>query len=438
MGDAWEWDLADGSTILARLELPARIESVWLGQRLVSRSAKGGKGADHVVPLPSPKVETPKKGDAYRAAPPPVEATVTFDPIGAYCTLRLDGVVTAPTREPEDAIAASSRYGEQRAPRILGMPRKRAVVVLPIAFAVLCALAIPPTFRSVVRSRARAKIADATAEVARTETVLAPDGSLVVHFPADFESTVDEQGAFLSLHRPKKLEMIVLISTARTDIDDPRDLDRIMTKDLASYATKTGATMSTTITVDGDCHAMPGVVSTATLSKPDKSDDIPLKVVSCSALQSGRGYFFAYFVPEFLAEKEEPALQAIVQATDLYDVALPVVARSANFAVNGGTINGRVTFSAQGSEQQPGNFGFGATPRPTPTTTTPTPRPVTTFNTQPRPGRLPPPPPPMPTIRLGANGSVESAGPQHVNGVNKASDAANDAKTRAYRQNVPW
>ena len=46
MGDAWEWDLADGSTILARLELPARIESVWLGQRLVSRSAKGGKGGE--------------------------------------------------------------------------------------------------------------------------------------------------------------------------------------------------------------------------------------------------------------------------------------------------------------------------------------------------------------------------------------------------------
>ena len=39
---------------------------------------------------------------------------------------------------------------------------------------------------------------------------------------------------------------------------------------------------------------------------------------------------------------------------------------------------------------------------------------------------------------MGANGSVESAGPQHVNGVKKPSDAANDAKTRAYRQNVPW
>lgn len=134
---------------------------------------RGGKGADHVVTLPAPKVETPKNGDAYRAPPPPAEATVTFDPIGAHCTLRLDGVQVPPTRAPEDPIAASSRYGEERAPRVLGMP-----------------------------------------------------------------------------------------------------------------------------------------------SKPDKSDDIPLKVSACSALQNGRGYFFAYFVPEFLAEQEEPELRRIVNATE--------------------------------------------------------------------------------------------------------------------------
>jgi hypothetical protein len=436
MGDAWEWDLAEGTTILARLELPARIESVWLGQRLVSRSAAGGKGSDHVVPLPAPKtVETPKQGDAYRAAPPPSEATVTFDPIGAHCTLRLDGVVMPPTREPEDAIAASSRYGEARAPRILGMQRKHAVVVLPIAAALLVALVVPPTLRGIVARRARAKIADATTETARTESLEAPDRSLIAHFPADFESTLDEQGAFISLHRPKKLEMIVLISTARSDVDDPRDLDRIMTKDLIAYATKTGATMSTTITVDGECHGFPGVISTATLSKPDVRSDIPLKVTSCTALQNGRGYFFATFVPEFLAETEEPELQRIVNATDVFDVPPP-----SGFAVNGtadfddGPSRGRVTFSAQGS-----TFGFGAIPRPTSTTGTARP----TFTASPRPVRPPPPrplpsPSPTPAIRFGANGSVESSGPQHVNGVNKASDAANDAKMRAYRQRVPW
>lgn len=184
---------------------------------------------------------------------------------------------------PEDAIAASCRYGAERAPRILGMQRRHAVVVLPITIALLCALVIPSTVRSVIRSRARAKIADAPTETNPTDLLWAADRSLRANFPIDFDSTVDEHGAFLSLHRPKKLEMIVLISSARSDIDDPRDLDRIMTKDLAGYATKTGATMSTTITVDGDCHAMPGVVSTATLSKPDNSDDIPLKVVSYSA-----------------------------------------------------------------------------------------------------------------------------------------------------------
>ena len=151
---------------------------------------------------------------------------------------------------------------------------------------------------------------------------------------------------------------------------------------------------------------------------------------------NGRGYFFAYLVPEFLADKEEPDLQRIVTATDLYDVAPPVVTGSADFAVNGGPLNGRLT-SSQGRER-PGNFGFGAIPGPTATATTPRP----TFTTPPRPVRPPPPRPvtaaPLPTIRMGANGSVEGAGPQHVNGVSKSADAANDAKVRAYRQNVPW
>lgn len=434
MGDAWEWDLADGSTIVARLELPARIESVWLGQRLVSRSGAGGKGADHVVPLPAPKVEAPPSGDAYRAAPPPVEATVTFDPIGAHCTLRLDGVPTPPTRAPEDPIAASSRYGEERAPRVLGMQRKHAVIVFPVALALLAALIVPPTLRGAASRRARAKIADAPAETERNESLRSPDGSMIAHYPSDFDSTVDEQGAFISLHRPKKLEMVVLIATSRTDVDDARDLDRIMTKDLIAYAAKTGATMSTTITVDGECHGFPGVVSTATLSKPDESDDIPLKVTSCSALQLGRGYFFAYFVPEFLAEREGVELQRIVNATDLLDVPATGGAVAASDRPERSPLEGNSGFLK--------NRQFGAIPPPPPP---PTAVPVTTISqrgvrTTPTSAPAPRPAAPAPTttIRFGANGSVESDGPQHVNGVSKASDAANDAKMRSYRQRVPW
>ena len=58
MGDAWEWELANGGKIVARLELPARIESVWLGPRLVSRSGAGGKGADHVIALAGASPQT--------------------------------------------------------------------------------------------------------------------------------------------------------------------------------------------------------------------------------------------------------------------------------------------------------------------------------------------------------------------------------------------
>jgi hypothetical protein len=192
--------------------------------------------------------------------------------------------------------------------------------------------------------------------------------------------------------------------------------------------------MSTTITVEGECHGFPGVVSTATLSKPEEAHDIPLKVSACTAIQNGRGYFFAYFVPEFLAESREPDLQRIINATDLFDLAPRAVAAEGP------------SFRPARPAREPSsgflqNNQFGAIPPPAPTTP-----PTTTFSqrgvrTLPPPSPPPPPrpsPSPTPAIIFGANGSVEGAGPPHVNGVNKASDAANDAKARAYRQRVPW
>jgi hypothetical protein len=88
----WEWRLADGDTIRAQLELPSRVETVWRGGRLVSRSAAGGKAEGHTLPLAA-------SGGAYRGAS---EALVTFDAFGrlASCTLTIDGQVIAPARAP--------------------------------------------------------------------------------------------------------------------------------------------------------------------------------------------------------------------------------------------------------------------------------------------------------------------------------------------------
>ena len=431
MGDAWEWELADGAKIIARLEMPERIESVWLGPRLVSRSGAGGKGDEHVVPLPAPKTDRPSSPDAYRAAPPPREATIRFDAIAVFCTLRVDGVVVPPTFIPDDAdvnaSAPASAYERATRRKIFGMPLQRAAPLGAAMVGLLIAIAGPPAYRSVRSSRARAKIANTPAATERTEVLDAPDGSITAHYPADFDSTLDQHGAFISLHRPQKLEMIVLVSMPRTDLDDPRDLDRIMTKELEAFATRTGAAMSTTITVDGTCQGFPGVVSTAMLSKPDQSDDIPLKVATCTMLRNGRGYFFAYLVPDFLAEREEPELRRVVDATDIFDFAPPVALVPPSPRV----LRPRTTFSAQGSTTILEPAPQQQQPQPQQPTARrivrATPAGATTTAVA-----------PLPTIRMGANGSVESAGPLHVNGVNKASDAANDQKMREYRQRVPW
>lgn len=89
----WEWRLPHGAIVRARLELPDKVESVWVGHRLVSRATDGQKPEGHIVPLGA-------EGGAYRGAS---EARVVYDTFGdklASCTLTIDGQVLAPSRSP--------------------------------------------------------------------------------------------------------------------------------------------------------------------------------------------------------------------------------------------------------------------------------------------------------------------------------------------------
>ena len=38
-----EWNVANGERVRARVDLPKKVESVWVGARLASRSPPGGK-----------------------------------------------------------------------------------------------------------------------------------------------------------------------------------------------------------------------------------------------------------------------------------------------------------------------------------------------------------------------------------------------------------
>lgn len=93
----WGWDLG-ASEVRAKLELPSRVESVWVGPRLVSRSGPLGKPEGHDVVTPDGTGRLSFRGDA--------------------CTLFFGGRIVAPTRSPESmAIAIQASPGTRATPR---------------------------------------------------------------------------------------------------------------------------------------------------------------------------------------------------------------------------------------------------------------------------------------------------------------------------------
>jgi hypothetical protein len=67
----WMWNLSDGQRVKATFDPSTGIETVWVGNRIVSRSTANGKPDGHVVPLGSST-----NTGAYRGA---AEARVVFD-----------------------------------------------------------------------------------------------------------------------------------------------------------------------------------------------------------------------------------------------------------------------------------------------------------------------------------------------------------------------
>ena len=90
----WLWRLDDGTRVRAELDLSSRVESVYVGPRLVSRrAAAAALGDGHVIDLGA-------TGGVYRG---PGEARVAFDTFEgglASCTLTIAGNVIQPKRAP--------------------------------------------------------------------------------------------------------------------------------------------------------------------------------------------------------------------------------------------------------------------------------------------------------------------------------------------------
>lgn len=135
----WQWTVPSGHRIRAAID-EAGTESVWIGQKLVSRSLAGSK-ADHRGTLDAGNGDN----SSYRQDAKPVhQMRVTFDQAEATCQLLFDGAPVAPTssRAPRPPPTAGV---VERGPYVPGgaaqgdggAPATRVVV----AVAMLCAIA---------------------------------------------------------------------------------------------------------------------------------------------------------------------------------------------------------------------------------------------------------------------------------------------------------
>jgi hypothetical protein len=82
MERVWRWQLADGESVTAKLDLAKKEESVFLGRRLVSRGALGDRPDGHAIALRS------GAEGAYRGAR---DVRAIFDADGGHCRLLVDG-----------------------------------------------------------------------------------------------------------------------------------------------------------------------------------------------------------------------------------------------------------------------------------------------------------------------------------------------------------
>jgi hypothetical protein len=71
----WAWGLDGGVTVRATLDTASKVESIYVDDRLVSRSQPGGKSEGHRIAIAR------QPGGAYRAGNGPTEAIVRFDTI---------------------------------------------------------------------------------------------------------------------------------------------------------------------------------------------------------------------------------------------------------------------------------------------------------------------------------------------------------------------
>lgn len=145
---------------------------------------------------------------------------------------------------------------------------------------------------------------------ALTQSYAAPNGLITAHYPADFAAkVVGKSSLMLTRIEPDgQPELITLMSTDNPISNDTREFARVLNEseksELTGYREASNAPKV--------CNGQAAVEITASW-KPDE----PLRNFrrSCTFIRNGRGYSFAYTLPEELGAPHRALLETIVEGT---------------------------------------------------------------------------------------------------------------------------
>jgi hypothetical protein len=328
----WEWTLPMSEPIVARVDPKTHVESIYVGQRLVSRSGAGGKPEGHTVSLASRGAE-----GAYREGAPQ-ELHLRFDPALSDFQMRANGQRVHPARAPGPPPPEarpghvypmppmpSYAHSSQPSMSAAGGGRAKLAVLLVVAVAAV----------SGGVAGVRQYLAGARAAATPAGSIAASTGLLTAHYPAGFKASevsrsspvpagpedpcpqrvCTVQFSLVRLERVGRDEGVFLASFKMNGLKigvDPWRVSNLLHDKFEDLAKLQGTDYAETERQDVTCLGEPGAAVSGHFSHKGEA----ATMWSCTFLRDGNAFWVGSFVNAKHAA-DDAELRAIVEATAL-------------------------------------------------------------------------------------------------------------------------